>query len=136
MPSLNKVQLIGNVTRDPEVKFTQSGTAVCEIILAINRKYKNQSGETVDEVTYVSVTFWTKIAELIGKYARKGSAIYTEGRLTQDSWEDKQTGKKQTKTKIVGESVQFLDGKKSGDSAPRSVPARQQETDEDSEPPF
>jgi single-strand DNA-binding protein len=114
MPNLNKVALMGNVTRDPEVKYTPKGTAVCEVGLAINRAWKDDSGQKKEEVTFVGVTFWGRLAEICGEYAKKGRPIYCEGRLTQESWDDKTTGKKVTKTKVVGESLQLLGGKPGG----------------------
>ena len=116
MPNLNKVMLIGNVTRDPEVKYTPKGTAVCEVGLAINRAWKDDGGQKKEETTFVGITFWGRLAEICGEYAKKGRPIYVEGRLTQESWEDKETGKKVTKTKVVGESLQLLGGKQGGES--------------------
>jgi single-strand DNA-binding protein len=127
MPNLNKVMLIGNVTRDPEVKYTPKGTAVCEVGLAINRSWKDDGGQKREETTFVGVTFWGRNAEIAGEYAKKGRPVYVEGRLTQESWDDKTTGKKVTKTKVVGEHLQLLGGKPSGgDSAATPRPAQPQ----------
>jgi single-strand DNA-binding protein len=87
MANLNKVMLIGNVTRDPEVKYTPKGSAVADVGLAINRSYTNQGGEKVEEVTYVDVELWGRLAEIAGEYAKKGRPIFIEGRLRIDSWE-------------------------------------------------
>ena len=114
--------LIGNVTRDPELKFTPKGTAVCEVGLAINRTW-TQDGQRKEEVTFVGVTFWGRQAEICGKYAKKGKPLYVEGRLTQESWTDKNTGQKVTKTKVVGEQMQLLGGKL--DSGQPSKPTQQ-----------
>ncbi len=108
MASLNKVMLIGNVTRDPEIKYTPKGSAVADLGLAINRSYTNQSGEKVEEVTYVDVELWGRLAEIAGEYAKKGRPIFIEGRLRIDSWEDKQSGQKRSRLKVVGEGLQLL----------------------------
>jgi single-strand DNA-binding protein len=114
MASLNKVMLIGNLTRDPEVRFTPKGTAVCDMAIAVNRRYVNDAGERQEEVTYLDVVLWNKQAELAGQYLAKGRSVYIEGRLQMDSWEDKATGQKRTKIRIVCENMQFLDSKGSG----------------------
>lgn len=108
MASYNKVMLIGNLTRDPEVRYTPKGSAVCDIGLAVNRVYSSESGEKVEEVTFVDVVLWSKLAELAGKYLHKGRPVFIEGRLQMDSWEDKQTGQKRTRLRVVGEQMQFL----------------------------
>jgi len=114
MASLNKVMLIGNVTRDPEVKYTPKGSAVADLGLAINRSYTNQSGEKVEEVTYVDVELWGRLAEIAGEYAKKGRSIFIEGRLRIDSWEDKQSGQKRNRLKVVGEGLQLLGSRPGG----------------------
>ena len=111
MASLNKVMLIGNLTRDPEVRFTPKGTAVCDMAIAVNRRYVNDAGERQEEVTYLDVVLWSKQAELAGQYLSKGKPIFIEGRLQMDSWEDKATGQKRTKIRIICENMQFLDNK-------------------------
>jgi single-strand DNA-binding protein len=116
MASYNKVMLIGNLTRDPEVRYTPKGSAVCDIGLAVNRVYTSDSGEKVEEVTFVDVVLWSKMAELAGKYLHKGRPVFIEGRLQMDSWEDKQTGQKRTRLRVVGEQMQFL-GSPGGDRA-------------------
>lgn len=108
MANVNKVILIGNVTRDVEVKFTPKGTAVAGITLAVNRNYKTDSGEKREEVTFVDVELWGRVAEIAGEYVRKGNPLYVEGRLKQDSWEDKDSGQKRTKLKVVAENIQLL----------------------------
>ncbi len=118
MASYNKVMLIGNLTRDPEVRFTPKGSAVCDIGLAVNRVYTSDSGEKVEEVTFVDVVLWAKMAELAGKYLHKGRPVFIEGRLQMDSWEDKQTGQKRTRMRVVGEQMQFLGSPQGGDRAP------------------
>ncbi len=118
MASYNKVMLIGNLTRDPEVRYTPKGSAVCDIGLAVNRVYTSDSGEKVEEVTFVDVVLWSKMAELAGKYLHKGRPVFIEGRLQMDSWEDKQTGQKRTRLRVVGEQMQFLGSPQGGDRAP------------------
>ena len=134
MANLNKVMLIGNVTRDPEVKYTPKGSAVADLGLAINRSYTNQSGEKVEEVTYVDVELWGRLAEIAGEYAKKGRPIFIEGRLRIDSWEDKQSGQKRNRLKVVGEGLQLLGSRPGGQTggagadlegeAPASKPSR------------
>ena len=108
MANVNKVILIGNVTRDVEVKTTPRGSAVAGITLAVNRNYKTDSGEKREEVTFVDVELWGRVAEIAGEYVRKGNPLYVEGRLKQDSWEDKESGQKRTKLKVVAENIQLL----------------------------
>jgi single-strand DNA-binding protein len=114
MASLNKVMLIGNLTRDPEIKYTPKGTAIAEIGLAVNRNYSTESGEKREEVTFVDVELWGRTAELAGEYLKKGRPVFIEGRLKLDTWEDKQTGQKRSKMRVVGETMQFLGGRVGG----------------------
>ncbi len=108
MASLNKVLLIGNLTRDPEVRYTPKGAAVCDCSIAVNRKWRDESGNQHEEVTFVDIVVWGKQAESVGQYLKKGSSACFEGRLQMESWEDKQTGQKRSKLKVVAEGVQFL----------------------------
>lgn len=115
MASLNKVMLIGNLTRDPEVRYTPKGTAVCDMAIAVNRRFLNEAtGERQEEVTYLDIVLWGKQAELAGQYLAKGRSVYIEGRLQMDTWEDKATGQKRSKIKIVCENMQFIDSKGAG----------------------
>jgi single-strand DNA-binding protein len=114
MANVNKVILIGNVTRDPEVKFTSKGSAVTDVGLAINRNYTLDSGEKREETTFVDVELWGRLAEIAGEYAKKGRPIYIEGRLRMDSWEDKASGQKRSRMKVVGENLQLLGGRPEG----------------------
>ena len=112
MANLNKVMLIGNLTRDPELRYTPKGTAVADIGLAINRVWNNDQGQKQEDTTFVDVTLWGRQAELAQQYLSKGRGAYIEGRLQLDTWDDKETGKKRSKLKVVGENLQFLpDGK-------------------------
>ncbi len=114
MANLNKVMLIGNLTRDPEVKYTPKGTAVTDIGLAINRYHTSESGEKREETTFIDVTLWGRTAEVVNQYCKKGNPLFVEGRLQLDSWEDKQSGQKRSKLRVVGESIQLLGAKGSG----------------------
>ena len=115
MSSFNKVILMGNLTRDVEMKYTPSGMAVAGIGLAINRKYRDaKTNELRDEVTFVDVECFGKQAETINSYMAKGKPIFIEGRLKLDSWDDKTTGKKVYKMKVVCEQFQFLGGPSAG----------------------
>src|ERR1041385_5054043 len=108
MPALNKVLLMGNLTRDPELRVTPKGTSICQFSLAINRQFKMESGETRVDVIYVDVEAWGKQGETIAKYVTKGRPLYVEGRLRLDQWEDKNTKEKRSRMKVVLEQFQFL----------------------------
>ncbi len=114
MANLNKVQLIGNITRDPEIKYTPKGSAVTDLGMAINRYYTTETGEKREEVTFIDVTLWGRQAEIAGEYCKKGRPVYIEGRLQLDSWEDKATGQKRNKLRVVGDSMQLLGPKPGG----------------------
>lgn len=108
MANLNKVMLIGNLTRDPEIKYTPKGSAIAELGLAINRYYTTESGEKKEETTFVDVTLWGRQAEIAKEYLGKGKPVYIEGRLQLDTWDDKQTGQKRSKLRVTGEQMQLL----------------------------
>ena len=108
MTSLNKVLLIGNLTRDIELRYTPKGSAVADMSIAVNRKWKDEGGAVHEEVTFVEIALWGKTAENCAKYLKKGSPAFVEGRLEMQSWEDKQTGQKRTRLRVVGEQMQFL----------------------------
>lgn len=116
MASVNKVILIGNLTRDPEIKYTPKGTAIADIGLAVNRTYSTDSGEKREEVTFIDVTLWGRVAEIVGEYCKKGRPLYVEGRLQLDTWDDKQSGQKRSKLKVVGENIQLLGSREGGPS--------------------
>jgi single-strand DNA-binding protein len=121
MASVNKVILIGNLTRDPEIKYTPKGTAVTDIGLAVNRFIPaSEGGEKREETTFIDVTLWGRTAEVAHEYAKKGRPIYVEGRLQMDSWEDKATGQKRSKLKVVGENIQLLGSRDGGGGGSRS----------------
>jgi single-strand DNA-binding protein len=108
MANLNKVMLIGNLTRDPELRHTPKGTAVAELGLAINRVWMDEQKGKQEETTFVDVTLWGRQAELAQQYLSKGRPVYIEGRLNLDTWDDKTTGQKRSKLKVIGENLQFL----------------------------
>ena len=107
MASLNKVMLIGNLTRDPELRYIPDGTAVADLGLAVNRNYASREGERKTETCFVDVVVWRKTAESCKEYLQKGSPIFVEGRLQLDTWENNQ-GEKRSKMRVVAERVQFL----------------------------
>jgi single-strand DNA-binding protein len=109
MASLNKVFLMGNLTRDPELRHTAGGTAMTTLSLAVNRAYNGKDGERREETLFVDVTVWDRQAELCCQYLKKGSGIHVDGSLKLDSWDDKTTGEKKTKLKVHAERIQFLD---------------------------
>ncbi len=127
MANFNKVILAGNLTRDPELRYTSKGTAIAKIGLAINRTWKNEAGETKEEVTFVDVDAFGRTAEVIGQYLKKGRPILVEGRLKLDQWDDKQSGQKRSRLGVVMESFQFMDSGRgdggSGGGAPRPSPS-------------
>ncbi len=110
MANFNKVILIGNLTRDPELRYTPQGVAIAKIGLAVNRTWKNEAGETKEEVTFVDVDAFRRQAETLAQYLKKGSPLMVEGRLKLDQWDDKQTGQKRSRLGVVLEGFQFLGG--------------------------
>lgn len=115
MANFNKVILVGNLTRDPEVKYTTGGSAVAEIGLAVNRTWFDQkANEKKEETTFVDVTLWGRQAEVAGEYLSKGRSVLIEGRLQLDQWEDKQSGQKRSKLRVVCENMQMLGGRGEG----------------------
>ena len=116
MANFNKVMLMGNLTRDPEVRYTPKGTAVAEIGLAVNRIYSGENNEKREETTFVDVTLWGRTAEVAGEYLKKGRPVFIEGRLQLDSWEDKQSGQKRSKLRVVAEGMQLIGSRGGGGS--------------------
>ena len=151
MASLNKVMLIGNLTRDPEVKYTPKGTAVAEIAIAINRNYTAAEGQKKEEVTFIDVTLWERLAEIAGEYLKKGRPVFIEGRLQLDTWDDKATGQKRSRLRVRAEQMQLLGSREGGGGgapaashdeeggrptqrpAPRPAPARPKPSEADDE---
>ena len=108
MASFNRVILMGNLTRDPELRYTPKGTAIAKLGLAVNRTWRTETGETKEEVTFVDIDSFGKQAETIAQYLKKGSPLLMEGRLRLDQWDDKQTGQKRSKLNVVLESFKFV----------------------------
>src|SRR5215469_12103273 len=106
--NVNKVTLAGRLTRDPETRYSNSGTAITDISLAVSRFYKTEAGETRDETDFIDVTAFGRSAEIIQKHLHKGNPLFVEGRLKLDQWDDKQTGAKRSKLKVIAESMQFV----------------------------
>jgi single-strand DNA-binding protein len=112
--SLNRVQLIGNLGKDPEVKYTPSGTPVAKIAIATNERFKDKSGEWQDRTEWHNVVLWQRLAEIAGEYLKKGGKVYIEGRLQTRSWDDKQTNQKKYMTEIVASDIILLGGRGEG----------------------
>jgi single-strand DNA-binding protein len=127
MANLNRVLLIGNLTRDPEVRYTPKGTAVADIGIAVNRVYSGEDGEKKEEATFVDVTLWGRQAEVAQEYLKKGRQVFIEGRLQLDSWDDKQTGQKRSRLRVVAENMQML-GSRADSEAGSSAPGAQRRT--------
>lgn len=108
MANFNKVMLMGNVTRDIELRYTPKGTAVADIGLAVNRVRTSDGGERIEETTFVDVTLWGRTAEVAHQYSGKGKPLFVEGRLHMDSWDDKATGQKRSKLKVVADNIQLM----------------------------
>jgi single-strand DNA-binding protein len=118
MANFNKVILAGNLTRDPELRYTPKGVAIAKFGLAINRTWKNEAGETKEEVCFVDVDAFSRQAEVIAQYMRKGRPLLVEGRLKLDTWEDKNTHQKQSKLRVHLETFSFIDSKGSEGGPP------------------
>jgi len=116
MKSVNKVILIGNLGKDPEVKYTPSGTPVAKFSLATNERYKDKSGEWKDRTEWHNIVAWQRMAEIAGEYLKKGRPVYIEGRLQTHSWDDKQTGQKKYMTEIVANDLVLLGGRGEGEA--------------------
>ena len=147
--SFNKVILVGNLTRDPQVRYTSGGTAIAEIGLAVSRQwFDKQANEKKEETTFVDVTFWGRTAEVCGEYLTKGRPVLVEGRLQLDQWKDKESGQNRQKLKVVGEVLQMLGSKQHSDDssdkggpgeasqAPESPKFASDPPDEEEEVPF
>src|SRR5664279_2682354 len=122
MASFNKVIIAGNLTRDPELRYTPKGTAIASFGLAINRKWKSETGEAKEEVVFVDVEAWDRQAEVVAQYFKKGRPILVEGRLKFDQWEDKNTHQKRSKLSVRLESFSFIDTKHADDGVPSDAP--------------
>jgi single-strand DNA-binding protein len=123
MASLNKVFLLGRTTRDPELRYTPKGTPVVEIGLAVNRTW-SEEGQKREETVFVDVTLWGRTAEIAQQYLHKGSPVFIEGRLQLDTWDDKQSGQKRSKLRVVGENLQLLGDRRESASPPPRPPVK------------
>lgn len=127
MASFNQVTLIGNLTRDVEVRYIPSGTAVAEVSLAVNEKWTNKDGSKGESVAFIDCTLWGRTAELAAEYLSKGSPVLFAGKLVQDNWDDKETGQKRSKLKVKVDTMQFLGsgggGKQGGGAEQQERPA-------------
>lgn len=111
MANLNRVLLIGNLTRDPELRVTPKGSSICQFGLAVNRTFKDAAGQQREETTFVDIEAWGRQGEVISKYCTKGRPLFVEGRLRFDSWEDKTSGQKRSRLSVVLENFQFIGGR-------------------------
>jgi single-strand DNA-binding protein len=140
--NFNKVVLLGNTTRDVELRYTPKGTAVAQIGLAVNRKWKDEAGAMKEDVSFIDIEAFGRTAETLGQYVKKGRPLLIEGRLKTDTWTDKQSGQKRSKLKVVLETFQFIGGQKdSGDAADRGhkaaeAPQADAPPEDDSSVPF
>lgn len=125
--SVNKVILVGNVGKDPEVKYAPSGTALAKFSLATNERFKDKSGEWQDRTEWHSILAWERLAEIIGEYVHKGTKLYVEGRLQTSSWEDRQSGEKKYRTEIVARDLVLL-GSREGAEPETADSNRERET--------
>jgi len=122
MPNLNKVLLMGNLTRDPELRYTPNGTAVAEFGIAVNRRWKTPDGEQRDETTFVDVNMWGRRGEVITEYFKKGDPIFIEGRLRLDQWEGRD-GQKRSRMRVVAENFEFISSRGGGRRKPEGEEA-------------
>jgi single-strand DNA-binding protein len=135
MPSYNQVILMGNLTKDPEIRYTKGGNAVCTFGLAINRKYTTDDGETQEDVTFIDIVCWNRLAEAVAEYLHKGSPAFVEGKLKQNVWET-ENGHKRSRHEVVARSVQFLsngrpkDEDEDGDANDDEVPFVRHESED------
>jgi single-strand DNA-binding protein len=113
MANVNKVLLLGRLTRDPELRYTPNGTAVCDLGIAVNRKWKGPDGSWKEDTCFIDVTVWQKQAEFCAEYLKKGREVFIEGRLTLDQWQSPE-GQKRSKLKVIAQSVQFLGARPGG----------------------
>src|SRR3954469_8259992 len=132
MNGYNKVMLMGNVTRDPQLKYLPSQTPVAEFGLAVNRKYRTAQGEDREEVAFVEITAFGKQAEVINEYCKKGKPLFIEGRLKYDQWDDKETGNKRSRISVIVENFQFIGSREGattdGAASDKAAPQKKEES--------
>src|SRR6267143_6367301 len=124
MANFNKVILAGNMTRDPELRYTPNGKAIAKFGLAVNRNWTTDTGEKKEEVTFVDIDAFGRTAEVISQYLKKGRPILVEGRLKLDQWDDKQTGQKRSRLGVVLEGFSFVDSNRAEGGVPSEAPRR------------
>jgi single-strand DNA-binding protein len=134
MASINKVILLGNITRTPELAYTPRGTAILELGLATNRRWKDEAGNPQEKATFIETRLWGKTAETAAKYLAKGSSVLIEGRLEQDEWNDKDTGKPRKKTVVIVDTWQFGGPKAPGTGSPAPRPEPKDESPFNNDP--
>jgi single-strand DNA-binding protein len=120
MSDLNNVVLVGRLVRDPELRYTPQGAAVCDFTVATNRKFTRKDGEKVEEVAFIDVAVWNRMAEVAAEYLKKGRQVALAGSLVQDRWEDEATGQKRSKIRIQAQSIQFLGGGSKDEGTPEA----------------
>lgn len=135
MPGFSQVTLLGHLTRDPELRYTPQGAAVCDLSVAVNHKFTKKDGEKAESVAFVDVTVWNRQAETSAEFLKKGRLVLVSGRLAQDRWEDPKTGQKRSKLTVVAASVQFLGANGSKDDEPSTVEAVSEEPADEPEAP-
>lgn len=133
--NINRVLVAGNLTRDPQVRFFANERAVADFGIAVNRRFRGADGENKEETTYIDIEAWGRTAELVGQYLTKGRSCFVEGRLKLDQWDDKNSGQKRSKLKVVADNVQFLDGRSGGDAGGAPAPQRDSAPAQRSAPP-
>jgi single-strand DNA-binding protein len=126
--SINKVILVGNVGKDPEIKYTPNGVPVAKFSLATNERFKDKSGEWQDRTEWHSVLAWQRLAEIVGEFVQKGSKLYIEGKLQSSSWEDRNSGEKRYRTEIVARDVVLLGSPERSSDADRDIPEGERES--------
>lgn len=139
MNGIAQVTILGNLTRDPELKYTPKGTAVCQVGVAVNTSFQGQDGQKVEKVSFIDCVLWKGAAETLAKYLTKGSPVFLTGRLEQETWEDKQTGDKKSRLKVQVQEFRFVGGKREGDgegqpARPPSRPAARPSASDDGPP--
>jgi len=128
MPNFCRAIVVGHLTKDPELRYIPNGSAVCDFSVAVNRNWTDKAGKKNEKVSFFDCIAWAKTAELLAQYMKKGGAILIDGYLEQDRWEDKESGQKRSKVKVVAERIQFLGGKRDEDAA-ASAPASEEGQD-------
>ncbi|MBR6965193.1 single-stranded DNA-binding protein [Candidatus Saccharibacteria bacterium] len=123
MRGFSKAIITGNLTRDPELRTTPNGSSVCSFSVAVNRVFRDSSGNQQEDVSFIDCSAWGKLGEMINQYAKKGTGVLVSGRLDQRSWEDKNTGQKRSRVEVVVEDFNFLTGMERGDNAGKGADA-------------